>query len=156
MGRFSWFYPVTIIYLLRIACTLLQPVFFLFLLRFFVNPSEPLRVGFGYVVGIFLFSLSVTLLDHRYQWQAQCAAIRIRAGLMSALYKKALKLSVRSDDQTGITKWVSTMSVDAENVKLFTEVMGNLFFAPVEVIGTYSPVFYFILILNFNFNLILI
>jgi len=85
----------------------------------------------------------VTIFEHRYQWQAQKAAIRIRAGLMSAVYQKALKLSVRSDDQNGITKWVSTMSVDAENVKAFVEVMGNLFFAPVEVIGNFFFLFSF-------------
>ena len=135
MDKISWFYLVSFLYFLRIACTLLQPVFFLFLLRYFVNPQESLRIGFGYVVGIFLFSLCSTLFDHRYQWQAQRAAIRVRAGLMSAIYKKALKLSVRSDDQSGISKWVSAMSVDAENVKNFVEVMGNLFFAPLEVIG---------------------
>jgi ATP-binding cassette subfamily C (CFTR/MRP) protein 1 len=116
----------------------LQPQLLRFLIGFIdsYNGSEPQPVVKGAAIALGMFSLAVfqTTMIHQYFQLAFVTGMRIKSGLTSSIYKKALKLSNegRSSKTTGDI--VNYMAVDAQRLQDLTQFAQQVWSAPFQII----------------------
>ncbi|XP_019855858.1 PREDICTED: multidrug resistance-associated protein 1-like isoform X2 [Amphimedon queenslandica] len=78
------------------------------------DEAEPAWRGYLYAVTIFLLAILRSLLLHQYFNRCYIVGMRIRSGLIQAVYKKALILSNESRQNRATGEIVNLMSVDAQ------------------------------------------
>lgn len=117
-----------------------QPQLLRFLISFVGSYSregeEPQPVIKGAAIALAMFALAVfqTTMIHQYFQLAFVTGMRIKSGLTSSIYKKALKLSNegRSSKTTGDI--VNYMAVDAQRLQDLTQFAQQLWSAPFQII----------------------
>uniref|UniRef100_A0A182M895 ABC-type glutathione-S-conjugate transporter n=1 Tax=Anopheles culicifacies TaxID=139723 RepID=A0A182M895_9DIPT len=76
--------------------------------------DEPLWKGFLLTFGLFGASLLLGLFNGQYLYYTFLAGFRIRTGLISAIYRKALRISSAAKKDTTVGEIVNLMAVDAQ------------------------------------------
>ncbi|KAG0012452.1 Multidrug resistance-associated protein 1, partial [Entomortierella chlamydospora] len=113
----SW--PVLVPVLLsRVAIVFFSytlPVFLKELLNYLENyESKPVSYGVTLAIGMFISSLFASLLNTYNRYQMLLIGVKTRAALIAMIYRKALRLSVRSRNETTSGEITNHMSVDAD------------------------------------------
>ncbi|KAF9110690.1 Multidrug resistance-associated protein 1 [Mortierella sp. AM989] len=113
----SW--PVLVPVLLsRVAIVLFSytlPVLLRELLNYLEDyESKPVSYGITLAVGMFMSSLFASLLNTYNRYQMLLIGVKTRAALIAMIYRKALRLSVRSRNETSNGEITNHMSVDAD------------------------------------------
>ncbi|RUS27181.1 ABC transporter transmembrane region-domain-containing protein [Jimgerdemannia flammicorona] len=80
------------------------------------DAPEPGYIGVFIAVAMLLTALTQTMLLHQYFQLCFVTGMRIRAGLVTAIYRKALVLSNASRQQSTVGEIVNHMSVDAQRL----------------------------------------
>ncbi|KAJ1966887.1 hypothetical protein H4R34_006455, partial [Dimargaris verticillata] len=72
----------------------------------------------GYFIALTMFATAMfqTVLDHQYSQLCAMTRLRVRAGLITAIYRKALRLSNTARQQFTVGEIVNHMSVDANRL----------------------------------------
>ncbi|KAI1877877.1 uncharacterized protein JN550_000059 [Neoarthrinium moseri] len=98
------------------------------------NEPQPVIKGASIAIAMFLVACLQTSMIHQYFQLAFVTGMRIKAGLTSAIYKKALKLSNegRSSKTTGDI--VNYMAVDAQRLQDLTQFAQQVWSAPFQII----------------------
>ncbi|XP_037037473.1 multidrug resistance-associated protein 1-like isoform X2 [Bradysia coprophila] len=80
----------------------------------FVAETAPLWQGLVLAVGLFLVTFFSAVINGQYFYRTSLTGIRIKTGLISAIYRKALRISISTKKDTTVGEIVNLMSVDAQ------------------------------------------
>ncbi|KAK4252067.1 hypothetical protein C7999DRAFT_37047 [Corynascus novoguineensis] len=116
-----------------------QPQLLRFLIAFIAsyergNQPQPVIKGASIALAMFAVAVFQTTMIHQYFQLAFVSGMRIKGGLTSSIYKKALKLSNegRSSKTTGDI--VNYMAVDAQRLQDLTQFAQQIWSAPFQII----------------------
>ncbi|KAL1139319.1 hypothetical protein AAG570_006305 [Ranatra chinensis] len=103
------------------------------LLIAFVESNEYQWRGYFYAVLLFLTASIQTLLLSQYFNRMFLVGIRIRTALISAIYRKALRLSNSARKESTVGEIVNLMAVDAQRFMDLTTYLNLLWSAPLQI-----------------------
>lgn len=126
-----WFSGFLMIFI--IVFVLSMPFLLDELITFVTVPNAPLWQGFLLSFGLFLTTTLTAIFDGQYFWRTMVVSLRIRTGLISAIYRKALKISSAAKKQTTVGEIVNLMSVDAQNFSEMISYLHDLWSAPLMI-----------------------
>ncbi|KAK3829900.1 MAG: ATP-binding cassette transporter 1 [Linnemannia elongata] len=99
----------------------MQPVLLREMLRFVMSykteDPQPLYRGYTIAILMFICSLSQTTVLHQYFHLCFRTGMHIRAGLVTAIYQKSLRLSNSARQEFTVGEIVNHMSIDAQRVQ---------------------------------------
>ncbi|KAF5286638.1 hypothetical protein FQA39_LY16212 [Lamprigera yunnana] len=104
------------------------------LLIAFIEETEPQWRGFLYVGCLFITACLQTLILSQYFHRMFIVGIRIRTALISAIYRKALRLSNSARKESTVGEIVNLMSVDAQKFIELTPYLNMIWSAPLQII----------------------
>lgn len=90
------------------------------LIFFTADPSSPFWQGVALTIALFVTSFTSAVINGQYFWKTSVVGFRIRTGLISAIYRKALRVSSAVKKDTTVGEIVNLMAVDAQR---FTELI---------------------------------
>ncbi|KAH8324496.1 hypothetical protein KR074_008725 [Drosophila pseudoananassae] len=95
LRRFGWHFGILglVILMVEILFRAMQPFFLLKLISYFNDGSHTVETGYIYAGGLILSSALFTLTLYPYAFAVSHMAFKIRVGLGSLVYQKALRLS---------------------------------------------------------------
>ncbi|KAK9779422.1 putative Metal resistance protein YCF1 [Seiridium cardinale] len=116
-----------------------QPQLLRFLITFVASygegkTPEPVIKGVAIALAMFLVACLQTSMIHQYFQRAFVTGMRIKAGLSSAIYKKALKLSNEGRATKTTGDIVNYMAVDAQRLQDLTQFAQQVWSAPFQII----------------------
>lgn len=122
-----------------------QPQLLRLLILFIANrnarqdlPADKLlAASVGYYIALAMFSAAVvqSVLLHQYFHRCLVAGMRLRAALVTAIYKKALRLSNASRQKSTVGEIVNHMSVDAQRLMDLCGYLHILWSGPFQIAG---------------------
>ncbi|XP_058453712.1 multidrug resistance-associated protein 1-like [Malaya genurostris] len=93
----------------------------------------PFWIGMIITFGLFATSLLIALFNGQYFRKTFLVGFRIRTGLISAIYRKALRMSSSAKKDTTVGEIVNLMSVDAQRFFELTSYLHVLWSAPLII-----------------------
>ncbi|XP_044964033.1 ABC transporter C family member 14-like [Hordeum vulgare subsp. vulgare] len=99
----------------------------------FVRGGGEMKEGLRLVAILLAGKAAETLASHHYEFQGQKLGMRIRAALLSVVYRKSLRLSTGARRAHGAGTIVNYMEVDAEEVSTVTHQLHNLWLMPLQI-----------------------
>lgn len=101
--------------LIIMALLFAQPFLLDELINFtFEAATAPLWQGLLLVFGLFFSTFFSAIINGQYFYRTALTGIRIKTGLISAIYRKALRISIGTKKDTTVGEIVNLMSVDAQ------------------------------------------
>ncbi|KAJ1916544.1 hypothetical protein H4219_003711 [Mycoemilia scoparia] len=97
------------------------------------NP-QPMVYGYFYAVSMFVTATVQTLFLHQYFQYAMCTGIRVRSGLVTAIYSKSMLLSNSARQTYSVGDIVNRMSVDATRISDLTNYGHIMWSGPFQII----------------------
>lgn len=98
------------------------------------NEPEPVIKGAAIALAMFAVAVFQTAMLHQYFQGAFVTGMRIKAGLTSAIYRKALKLSNEGRSAKSTGDIVNYMAVDAQRLQDLTQFAQQTWSAPFQII----------------------
>ncbi|XP_055597196.1 multidrug resistance-associated protein 1-like isoform X2 [Uranotaenia lowii] len=95
--------------------------------------SGPFWLGMMITFALFFNSLLIALFNGQYFKKTFTVGFRIRTGLVSAIYRKALRISSSAKKETTVGEIVNLMAVDAQRFFELTSYMHVLWSAPIII-----------------------
>ncbi|KAM7197693.1 P-loop containing nucleoside triphosphate hydrolase protein [Rhypophila sp. PSN 637] len=107
-----------------------------FVHSYYAKDEEPQPVIKGAAIALAMFGVAVfqTTMIHQYFQLAFVSGMRIKSGLTSAIYKKALKLSNEGRASKTTGDIVNYMAVDAQRIQDLTQYAQQLWSAPFQIV----------------------
>ncbi|KAI9179261.1 hypothetical protein H9P43_005924 [Blastocladiella emersonii ATCC 22665] len=96
-------------------------------------PAPPLGDGLIYAIGMFLSTNLVTIANSYSLQLLTKLQLRMRTMLMSAIYRKALVLSLAARGEASVGEIVNRMSVDTNQVVAFLPATNDLWSMPITI-----------------------
>ncbi|KAI8342382.1 multi drug resistance-associated protein MRP [Chlamydoabsidia padenii] len=110
------------------------------------DSPEPAYRGIMIAVGMFVTAVSQTMFLHQYFHRCFMTGMRLRAALVTAIYRKTLLLSNASRQQSTVGEIVNHMSVDAQRLMDLCTYLHIVWSGPLQIIialvflyGTMGP-----------------
>ncbi|XP_054263384.1 multidrug resistance-associated protein 1 isoform X4 [Macrosteles quadrilineatus] len=103
------------------------------LLITFVSTDEPLWKGFVYAALMMATAICQTLLLAQYFYRMSLVGLRIRTALISAIYRKALRISNTARKESTVGEVVNLMAVDAQRFMDLTAYLNMIWSAPLQI-----------------------
>ncbi|XP_034253299.1 multidrug resistance-associated protein 1-like isoform X3 [Thrips palmi] len=103
------------------------------LLIAFVGGEEPLWKGLLYAFAMLLTAMIQTLFLAQYFHRMFLVGMRIRTALVSAIYRKALRMSNSARKESTVGEIVNLMSVDAQRFIDLTAYINMIWSAPLQI-----------------------
>ncbi|KAF5296657.1 hypothetical protein FQR65_LT10197 [Abscondita terminalis] len=100
----------------------------------FVEKGEEQWKGFLYVGLLFVTASVQTLILAQYFHRMFISGVRIRTALISAIYRKALRMSNSARKESTVGEIVNLMSVDAQKFVELTPYLNMIWSAPLQII----------------------
>ena len=95
--------------------------------------QEPMIHGYYYALGLFLSTLVIAFMGTHYNYQINVIILRMRAALITAVYRKALAVNTTNISKFSTGEIVNFMSVDSERVVNFCRSFHQLWSLPVQI-----------------------
>jgi ABC-type multidrug transport system fused ATPase/permease subunit len=131
---FGWYlFPSAPLLMIQNVAQLTLP-FLLGPLILFMDSSEPNYVGYLYAVGFFVGLMIMTLAENAFFDRAVKTGVRIRAALVPAIYRHALRMTNQARQDRSIGAIVNHMASDTEKVQFFCQSVNNLWSAPFRLL----------------------
>ncbi|XP_066905600.1 multidrug resistance-associated protein 1 [Halyomorpha halys] len=105
----------------------------------FVSSDEPKWHGYFYAVLLLFFTSVQSLIQSQFNNRIALVGLRMRTSLMTAVYRKALKLSSSARKDSTLGEIVNLMAVDAQTFMNVMPHLNTLWSAPLQI--TLSLVF---------------
>ncbi|NXE59272.1 MRP7 protein, partial [Calcarius ornatus] len=125
--------------LLKLADSLLGfsgPLLLNLLVNFMESRQEPLSHGILYALGLFAGSFLGALLRSQFRYEMNKVALMVRAAVISAIYRKALRVSSTSLARFTLGEIVNFMSTDTDRLVNFCYSFHELWSLPVQLAVT--------------------
>uniref|UniRef100_A0A8C3QAN2 Uncharacterized protein n=1 Tax=Geospiza parvula TaxID=87175 RepID=A0A8C3QAN2_GEOPR len=122
--------------LLKLADSLLDfsgPLLLNLLVNFMESRQEPLSHGILYALGLFAGSFLGALLRSQFRYEMNKMALMVRAAVISAIYRKALRVSSTSLARFTVGEIVNFMSTDTDRLVNFCYSFHELWSLPVQL-----------------------
>ncbi|NXH00560.1 MRP7 protein, partial [Loxia leucoptera] len=122
--------------LLKLAESLLGfsgPLLLNLLVNFMESRQEPLSHGILYALGLFAGSFLGALLRSQFRYEMNKMALMVRAAVISAIYRKALRVSSSSLARFTVGEIVNFMSTDTDRLVNFCYSFHELWSLPVQL-----------------------
>ncbi|NXR48741.1 MRP7 protein, partial [Hippolais icterina] len=122
--------------LLKLAGSLLGfsgPLLLNLLVNFMESRQEPLSHGVLYALGLFAGSFLGALLRNQFSYEMNKMALMVRAAVISAVYRKALRVSSTSLARFTLGEIVNFMSTDTDRLVNFCRSFHELWSLPVQL-----------------------
>nr|XP_039259168.1 multidrug resistance-associated protein 4-like isoform X2 [Styela clava] len=114
------------------------PIFIIQLIRYFENKdTSPTWHGYAYAAAITFSSIILPLVYHLYFYQMQRIGWHIRASTCALMYKKTLRLSRRSLQQTSTGQIINLGSSDVARFDFLPIFLHYLWMGPLECIAVW-------------------
>ncbi|XP_060078897.1 ATP-binding cassette sub-family C member 10-like [Ylistrum balloti] len=104
------------------------------LLSFFENGDEPSHTGYRYAFLLFLSSFGKALLDSKFHFTRMHVFFKVRISIMTAIYKKALRISTVSLSKFSTGEIVNFLGTDTDRMMGFCHCFHALWSLPFETI----------------------
>ncbi|NXR19167.1 MRP7 protein, partial [Cinclus mexicanus] len=122
--------------LLKLSGSLLDfsgPLLLNLLVNFMESRQEPLSHGVLYALGLFAGSFLGALLRNQFSYEMNKMALMVRAAVISAIYRKALRVSSTSLARFTVGEIVNFMSTDTNRLVNFCRSFHELWSLPVQL-----------------------
>ncbi|NWH86570.1 MRP7 protein, partial [Aegithalos caudatus] len=122
--------------LLKLAGSLLGfsgPLLLNLLVNFMESRQEPLSHGVLYALGLFAGSFLGALLRNQFSYEMNKMVLMVRAAIISAIYRKALRVSGASLARFTVGEIVNFMSTDTNRLVNFCRSFHELWSLPVQL-----------------------
>ncbi|NWI03817.1 MRP7 protein, partial [Tichodroma muraria] len=122
--------------LLKLAGSLLGfsgPLLLNLLVNFMESRQEPLSHGVLYALGLFAGSFLGALLRNQFSYEMNKMTLMVRAAIISAIYRKALRVSSTSLARFTVGEIVNFMSTDTDRLVNFCRTFHELWNLPVQL-----------------------
>ncbi|NXD28363.1 MRP7 protein, partial [Spelaeornis formosus] len=122
--------------LLKLTGSLLDfsgPLLLNLLVNFMESRQEPLSHGVLYALGLFAGSFLGALLRNQFSYEMNKTALMVRAAIISAIYRKALRVSSTSLAHFTLGEIVNFMSTDTDRLVNFCHSFHELWSLPVQL-----------------------
>jgi len=113
--------------------TFASPLLLSSIITFISTPAEPSWRGSLYAGGLFLMSMSQSLFDNREQYITNVNVMRIKTCLISAVYRKTLRLSNQGRKHYTTGEIVNLMSTDTQRVADLVQNINSIWSAPLQL-----------------------
>ena len=123
--------------LLRLAnhiCNFSGPLFIYALISFIEDQNEPTRYGIFYASGLVLTTFLSALTGLHFHCQITKVAIKIRAALMTGVYRKSLAVSATALSAFTTAEITNIMGHDTDRITGFGHTFHSLWSIPLEII----------------------
>ncbi|XP_047368141.1 multidrug resistance-associated protein 1 isoform X1 [Vespa velutina] len=119
--------------LIQDIMTFISPQLLKLLIRF-VSGGEPLWKGYFYAILLLITATLQTLVLSQYFHRMFLVGLRIRTALITAIYRKALRMSNSARKESTLGEIVNLMSVDAQRFMDLTAYINMIWSAPLQII----------------------
>ncbi|XP_053385666.1 multidrug resistance-associated protein 1-like [Mercenaria mercenaria] len=113
-----------------------NPFLLQLLIDFAVDSSKPVWKGYVYSVAFFAVISVQSFSFHFLMHQTMTIGIRMRSALISAVFKKSLKMNNQARTESTVGEVVNMMSVDAEHIKEISGYLWGVWSSPLQIIGS--------------------
>uniref|UniRef100_A0A673IGR5 ATP-binding cassette, sub-family C (CFTR/MRP), member 3 n=1 Tax=Sinocyclocheilus rhinocerous TaxID=307959 RepID=A0A673IGR5_9TELE len=120
--------------LLQDLITFVNPQLLRLLIDFTKQPNAPLWWGYSLAFLMFGTSLLQTLILHQHFQYCFVTGMRLRSGIIGAIYRKALAITNEAKRSSTVGEVVNLMSVDAQRFMDLTTFLNMLWSAPLQII----------------------
>ncbi|XP_016989332.1 probable multidrug resistance-associated protein lethal(2)03659 [Drosophila rhopaloa] len=133
---FGWYFALLglVLFLLELGLRTLQPIFLLKLISYYSHGSESIEAAYYYAGGVILCSALNVIIMHPYMLGTMHVGLKMRVGMCSMIYRKALRLSKSALGDTTAGHVVNLMSNDVGRLDLATIFVHYLWVGPVETL----------------------
>ncbi|XP_068236627.1 multidrug resistance-associated protein 1-like [Palaemon carinicauda] len=115
----AYFWPfmyANMLYLLSKVFVLFMPQMVSLLIDFASDKYEPAWHGFVYCVALLIVSMLTTVIKNLFYYKDQIVMLQLKTSLVSAVYRKAMRLSTSSRCQYTIGEITNLMALDSQRV----------------------------------------
>ncbi|KAM7536330.1 hypothetical protein Aperf_G00000087201 [Anoplocephala perfoliata] len=117
------------------VCLLSGPILFRYLLQFMSPDSkEPMWHGYSYAVAMFIIAFLQSILLHQYFRAQNVIGMDMRTSIISAVYRKSLRLSAASRGESTSGEITNLMSIDSQRFLILMLNIHVLWSGPFQVI----------------------
>ncbi|XP_017068567.1 probable multidrug resistance-associated protein lethal(2)03659 [Drosophila eugracilis] len=133
---FGWYFALLglVLFLLELGLRTLQPIFLLELIAYYTHGSESIESAYYYAAGVILCSALNVIIMHPYMLGTMHVGLKMRVGMCSMIYRKALRLSKTALGDTTAGHVVNLMSNDVGRLDLATIFVHYLWVGPLETL----------------------
>ncbi|KAF7380118.1 hypothetical protein HZH66_014473 [Vespula vulgaris] len=119
--------------LIQDIMTFISPQLLKLLIRF-VSGGEPLWKGYFYAILLLITATLQTLVLSQYFHRMFLVGLRIRTALITAIYRKAMRMSNSARKESTLGEIVNLMSVDAQRFMDLTAYINMIWSAPLQIV----------------------
>ncbi|KAF8942904.1 hypothetical protein BGZ52_012119, partial [Haplosporangium bisporale] len=135
-GGWSWL-PILVFALFESVMEYVQPLLLDVLLNFISSYStdDPSPPEYGVIIsiGMFVAALLASIASGQYFQMSTNLGLEFKAGLVSMIYRKSLKLSPNARRETAVGEISNHMSVDAEMISQTVSFIPGIISAPFDI-----------------------
>ncbi|KAJ1439399.1 pdr transporter [Ochromonadaceae sp. CCMP2298] len=103
------------------------------LINFLEDPEAPLQTGLLYVLGLFLANLVMSICLRQYFWWCYRVGMNLRSSVVTAVYSKALVISVAALSRKTLGEITNLMSVDSSRLQDLTPYLHAVWYSLYQV-----------------------
>ncbi|XP_072165776.1 ATP-binding cassette sub-family C member 10-like [Diadema setosum] len=128
------FFLLGVVKFLANVLTFAGPLLLNAIVSFMENGKEPMRYGYYYALGLFLSTFLSAMLGTHFNYQITKIQVRVRAALITTIYRKSLAVSATTLSAFTTGQIVNFMSVDAGRIVNFCNSFHAFWSLPLEVV----------------------